>query len=441
MSACVSIPRESVLLAALACTCSFEPDYPDDDPLADCGDGQLAADEECDDGNRDDGDGCSAECLHRGSVVWTQVLDGPSGAIDCGEAIALTPTGELVIAGFMSAGDTRMDMWVAAMTADGELLWSRTSDGGADYLDTLDDVVVAADGTIYVVGSKYGSPEGVFADDQNTWIEALTPDGERLWGNTVTGDPGASNVVEAMALDGDGFVATGYQSVDNREKLWVFKVDATGDVRWQIVDDDDLSDFQLSLDIAVSPDRDVYMIGFTRKFAVTTGDPVFWLSRRSSTGDKIWTRELATARADSGSNHASLAIDSDGSVWVAYETDDPGDLYATDVKIERRTPDGTVTYEDLFRGPANRDDNVEALAIGPTGAIVLAGDTYVDGKRANIWLQAYDPGPAVAWTRMIGDVGADSSHAVTADADHVYATGCVGNQDLPSDAWVARLVL
>ncbi len=41
-----------------------------------CGDGQLAGDEACDDGNADDGDGCSAACEPRGTIAWTHPLPG-----------------------------------------------------------------------------------------------------------------------------------------------------------------------------------------------------------------------------------------------------------------------------------------------------------------------------------------------------------------------------
>lgn len=433
--------RLRLLTVLLGCACGLEPDYPADDPLPNCGDGEVGPDEECDDGNRADGDGCSAECLDRGSVSWTQEFDGPSGATDCGQGLALTPDGDIVVVGTASAGDTGKDMWIALMTPGGEVRWSRTSDGGAGYMDNFDDVGVAADGTIYVVGTKYSSVERVFAGDEDVHVEALSPEGERLWSTTMAAGSGVPNYATALTVDATGVVVVGGQRIVGASKAWSFKLDPEGELLWDVLDDSDLPAKQTPTDVAISPERDIYIIGYAYDSGMAPlEDPSYWLSRRSSTGDKVWTRGIGTATGDGGSDDASLAIDADGHLWVAYAI--PGTSPSTaDVRIERRSPDGALEFEDIYRGPANEDDHVRAIAVAPTGAIVLTGDTYVDGLQANIWLQVYDAKATIAWTRTIGEAGIDGGNAVASDAGHVYATGCIGSRWLPTDAWTAKFVL
>lgn len=447
MSACATIhhePHAAVhlwpLMILLGCACDLEPHYPSDDPLADCGNGQVAPDEECDDGNRVDGDGCSAECLNRASAVWTQILDGPSGASDCGRGIALAPDGNIVIAGSMSAGDTRQDMWIALLTPAGEVIWSQTTDGGAGYFDTFNDVEVSQDGTIYVVGTKWSSPEQVFAAETDTWVEALSLDGERLWSITLTGGAGVSSHAWELAAAANGVVVVGGRRIMGQDKAWSFNLNAQGEVLWDNLDDSDLRMHQMSTDVALAPEHDIYVVGYSSDAGVNVTERYYWLSRRSSTGDKIWTREIGKATKASNADSAALAIDKNGHLWIAYEVEG-SKTYTTDIRIERLSPDAEIEFEDIYRGPGGNDDDIEAIAIAPTGAIVLAGDTYINGYKSNIWLQVYEPSGVVAWTRTIGEVGDDVSTAVTVDAGHVYATGCVGSQWLPSDVWAAKVVL
>jgi cysteine-rich repeat protein len=48
----------------------------------DCGDGFLDEDEECDDGNADDGDGCSSECTYEVEEIWLNPNQRYSDCID-----------------------------------------------------------------------------------------------------------------------------------------------------------------------------------------------------------------------------------------------------------------------------------------------------------------------------------------------------------------------
>lgn len=443
MSACDPIRRErrsarrlGPLIMLLGCACSLEPDYPSEDPLADCGDGQVGTEEECDDGNRDDGDGCSAECLKPGSAVWTRTFDGPSGAADCSRGIALTPDGNIVVVGLASAGETGQDMWIAVLTPEGELLWTRTTDGGAAYIDALDDVGLTADGTIYVAGTKYSSATQVLVGDEDVWVEALSADGERLWSATMDGGPGVSSYAQKLAVDESGVVVVGAQRMPVLEQLWSFKLDARGKLLWEFVGDSDLEARQLPGDVALSPEHDAYIIGYT---SGVSSEEKRWLSRRSSTGDKIWTREIGVASAEDRSAGAALAIDAKGHLWLAYEI--PGSGETTDVQIERRAADGTLEFSDIYRGPADEDDGVLSVAIAPTGAVVLGGYSEVDSLNPNTWLQVHEPDGAVAWTRVFGGDGNERSSAVTADASHVYATGCVVPRWRPSDVWTAQFTL
>ncbi|HFE44065.1 MAG TPA: DUF4215 domain-containing protein, partial [Nannocystis exedens] len=46
-------------------------------PAGECGDGIVSGDEECDDGNKKDGDGCSSDCTVEEKYCGDGEINGP----------------------------------------------------------------------------------------------------------------------------------------------------------------------------------------------------------------------------------------------------------------------------------------------------------------------------------------------------------------------------
>lgn len=452
MSVCASTPLDrfsmTSLLLSLMAGCGLDPDYPPlADPLAQCGNGAIDPGEECDDGDREDGDGCSAECLGQGSAAWTVVVDGPVGGADCGMAIATAPDGDVVVAGYSTVGDTRSDMWITRMTPTGETRWTRTRDGGAAYLDIYDDVAVAPDGTIYVVGTQYSSAGQTFDADLDTWIESLTPDGTPLWGVVLDGG-GISNYAESLAADTNGAVVVGGQKMPGGDKVWVVRIGRTGMVEWEVIDDADLFESQAALGVKMSAERDVYVVGTTIDGSFTgDADRHLWLMRRGSTGDKAWTRLIDVSVAGESkiantAGHASIAIDADARIWIAYDISSDSDLFSTDIKLIRMSSDASIIdFEYVYRGPAGKDDTLGTLSIGPSGALLMVGDTEIGGLGKEVWLQVHDMNGTRLWSRTFGGALDDFGTGIAADQHHAYLTGCTRSSSLPADVVIAKYVL
>jgi cysteine-rich repeat protein len=62
-----------------------------------CGDGTLDPDEECDDGNRVDGDACSSGCTATFDVVWTVSHDDGAGGTEHAYAVVVDTEGIYVL--------------------------------------------------------------------------------------------------------------------------------------------------------------------------------------------------------------------------------------------------------------------------------------------------------------------------------------------------------
>jgi cysteine-rich repeat protein len=90
-----------------------------------CGDGELDSGEACDDGNVVDGDGCNAECVPPGYLLWLDEIDSPAPE-GSGYAIGLSvdPDGNLAVSGWLGDGppDWTQRAFLRRYDPSGELL-------------------------------------------------------------------------------------------------------------------------------------------------------------------------------------------------------------------------------------------------------------------------------------------------------------------------------
>lgn len=169
----------------------------DDSTPPGCGDGTLDADEECDDGNRTDGDGCSAQCRAAGSVRWTW-SGAPSTTLT---GLAAGSDGRIFVCGDDDAPPDGAS-FVLALAADGSEAWPATP-LVAEGLQRRAGGVAAGD-QLLVAGTDLGGPAGTRAwtawlDLEGTLLDVAIDD--------TSADEGWQAVVPA-ALDVGALVGT-----------------------------------------------------------------------------------------------------------------------------------------------------------------------------------------------------------------------------------------
>lgn len=148
-----------------------------------CGDGVIAGDELCDDGNFSEEDGCDL-CMPTYTVLWEQIVDGPVHDYDLVYAAATTPAGEVFAAGYQTVATDLTDITVRKFASDGRPLWSQVVDGPAGGRDLATAVDDTPDGGAVVVGQVAIDAEGALT---NAWVRRYGPDGATLW--TIADDP------------------------------------------------------------------------------------------------------------------------------------------------------------------------------------------------------------------------------------------------------------
>jgi hypothetical protein len=124
----------------------------------------------------------------QGNVLWAQIYDNNSSSYwgDSGTGIDIDSSGNVYVTGHICTGSSwdgsDIDIWIAKLDRQVNLLWTRTHNGSGNRVDSVNDIVVEVEGNLFVVGQE--SIEVL----SNIWIQKMDSDGDELWTETYTCD-------------------------------------------------------------------------------------------------------------------------------------------------------------------------------------------------------------------------------------------------------------
>ena len=140
-----------------------------------------------------------------GAVVWVRRYDGRAHKGDWGYEIGVDRRGNVTIAGVSQGRDTYEDWLLRSWTPSGKTRWTWRSDWSAHAVDSVNDLLVAGDGSVYATGFvNAGGPS------RATTIR-LSATGRHLWSRLYAGPDGLSASAYAIsARPGGGVYVCGY---------------------------------------------------------------------------------------------------------------------------------------------------------------------------------------------------------------------------------------
>ena len=357
-----------------------------------CGDGVLADDEQCDDGNTVPDDGCDA-CRPAGELLWTRTHAGPAGTGDRWTGAAIGPDGHIVLAGYQDEYNVDGSALLSAYTADGEPLWTRVLDDHDEGLHALYRVAVGSAGTIYAIGAI-----GPNAVEISGVLHAFAPDGGLNWTFVDPFTDGRTGTLADLAVTHGALITVGLErDQDGGQRILVRRHDTvTGEPLW-------------------------------------TQSPLFAHAKSASKGVAVADDLIVIAgRASAGASAALLAAyDLDGNFkWM--DEDDPDsdgwdDIHrigATDfvlvgTRIAQDMSDRYMVTRRIGPGGELRWEHAEsemyptAVGVGPGGEIVAAAQKNVAQGLHAVSLR-YDGAGTLLWTSE--DAGEHEAGAMAWDA-------------------------
>ncbi|MBR9919761.1 MAG: DUF11 domain-containing protein [Bacteroidetes bacterium] len=279
---------------------------------------------------------------NQGEIQWSKTF-GDEGD-DFFQAITATSDGNYILAGRTNSysGDGTEQAYLVKVDTEGNEIWSETY-GGA-FNDRANDVVSAADGSVFLLGNT-----GTSADTTNIFLLKTDANGVEEWSETFGGTD--YNEGLALILDSENnLVFTGHQDLE----LTILKTDYEGALIWSKV----LLPGEESIgnDLIETFDQQYALTGISQvtpadaeivlaKIDKTSGDPM-WLTYHGRNFHFDWGASLVQTKDNGfivgGFNSQFTALFNDVTL---LKTNGAGDIYTTYVEGYVFFDDGDCEYD------------------------------------------------------------------------------------------------
>jgi hypothetical protein len=238
------------------------------------------------------------------NVAWSRQIG--TSAIDESRSVAVDGSGNAYISGFTrgslggaNAGDC--DAFLTKYSSAGDLVWSRQI--GTSPRDISSSVAVDASGNAYISGESAGSLGGPNAGGLDAFLIKYSSAGNLLWTRqigTSTSDWSNSVAVDASGnafISGLTYGSLGGPNAGSADAVLI-KYSSAGDLVWsrQI----GTSSTDESWSVAVDASGNAYISGETagNLGGPNAGGRDAFLSKYSSAGDLVWSRQIGTLNSD-----------------------------------------------------------------------------------------------------------------------------------------------
>jgi hypothetical protein len=390
-----------------------------------------------------------------GDVEWAKRFGDPESQSSAG--IAVDSAGNILVVGnyhgqinfgeqpHTSAGGK--DIFLARLSPDGSLRWSRTSGDALNQYATG----VATDGSdnVIVLGhfegyADFGGGPVMSAGFRDIVVAKLSSENIPIWTKRF-GSP-AEEGSYALAVDSsDNVLLAGFSAGDidfggpvlmGSDGLLFAKLDGSGGHIWSRRFSADSQDLLEPVHIAADPSGGVV---FTTSFGgsiyidsitetTSPDDRDLLIAKLDPTGMPSWSLALGDGSLQYGK---SVAVDGEGNVFVAADlfgsVDIPGGTLtsagSSDVLLLKLNPFGAVLWAKRF-GDANAQ-TVSGIGLDGSGNILMAGafkgsldfggGPLESAGADDIFVVKLDPSGNHRWSRRFGGAGAQSATAVAAD--------------------------
>jgi hypothetical protein len=356
--------------------------------------------------------------------TWARSYGG--AGVEQAYSVHQTSDGGFIVAGSTSSsGAGGNDAWLIRLNQLGQIIWQKA------YGTLGNDYAVGAQQTTdggFVV-SGFAGP-GFLG---NAWIFKTDATGNVQWQNTYGGF--GCCILPTQQTPDNGFIVTGFTN-SGMGDVQVIRLASTGAVMWAKTYGKATA-FNAAFSIQTTPDGGFVVAGITNGYAVNgaiVGD--VWVFKIDAIGNIVWQRAYGGAGADYATSIASTP--GDGFI-VAGWTNSFG-AGGKDAWLLRLDNTGGVIWQKAYGG-AGEDI---ALSVEPTSdrGFIVAGSTNSSGAGAqDAWVFKLTPTGNIVWQKTYGGPGDD--HAVSAqqttDGGFVVAatTSSFGNGN--SDVWILKL--
>ncbi len=256
------------------------------------------------------GDVLVAKLTMDGDIVWEMTYGGD--ALDQGLYLEKTSDGGYFILGETdSMGAGERDLYLVRITAEGELLWEKTV--GGPETEWAKDLIPMADGGFLLLGETDS-----YNDDFDVYVVRVDGDGDVIWSKTLDAGANESGTALLEAPNGDLLVMAVISYPGSSSGMYrdtrLYRLDSEGNVLWNMLYRGDNK--QAGDAMAWTADGDIVIAGLSEQLTYSTALLDFWLARvDGDTGELQWS--VIEGRTTADDYGLSMSSGKDGEFLVA----------------------------------------------------------------------------------------------------------------------------
>lgn len=267
----------------------------------------------------------------RGNIDWQKTYGSRTSHMP--HSIQSIPQGGFIVLGgtlpFSPGVDDPNNLWVLKLDENGTVDWQKNYE--AMSTDSAKSIQPTSDGGFIMAG---GSSEP-FSD---FWVRKLDGSGNITWHKTYGGENWDSAASIQPTIDGGFIVAGSTGSFGNGMRdFWVLRLDGSGNVEWQKTYGGRGEDFASS----IRPTRDGGLIvaGGTGSFGSTWGWKI-WILKLDESGNVLWQK--AYGKISDPQDVSDIQLTTDGGFIVGGGTRSYGDIQNVRAWILKLDKNGNV---------------------------------------------------------------------------------------------------
>lgn len=301
--------------------------------------------------------------------------------------------------GLLPGNYGEQDAWIVKFSKNGDILWSRNY--GSSLYDVCTGLLNAPNGGFYALFNSYGN-DADFPEQRRVadlWVAKMSADGEILWKKPYGGTQREYGFSWVGLPDGQIVIAARAESIDmdlagtdGTPALWLLKINGQGDIQWSRTYAGMIDQFHLS------STRDGGFIVCGKAFRESVyfsnhGKDDAFIMRFDNDGKMLWANHYGGSAGDHFNRITPLK---DGSfVCVGSSFSDDGDLDAHygkgDAWILRTNGKGEVIWSRTIGG-TNGDVGTSLLETGDSLYSLFMYNGSFDGDFSST---SITPGPTI----------------------------------------------
>jgi hypothetical protein len=368
---------------------------------------------------------------------WTRSFKARGKNADRIKDLEVTPSGEIIVAGYSGGAGGRFDVFVMKYGVAGDTLWEYRYDGLPYWDDEVNDVTIDATGNVYLTGRVTTGPSYL---RQCVTIK-LNNQGVQQWVKTYVPPTGESEG-NSLAVDANGNVyVLGYvDPVSAGSDILTICYNSSGNVVWTDTTNGPGNSDDVGNRIIIASNGNPTICGKIF-YTLNNGYFNFYVKQYSPTGTTVWEDTYSDPTINFTDEAKDLVELPNGTILVAGETTN-NTGFNRDPMLISYTAAGARNWVSIVTTTGGGDEFVEGIDIDASGNAYIVSNNYT-----NVLIQKISPTGTFQWRKTwAGPLpsGYDISFDLDVDTNgdvYTIARGVYPGPDYYGNGGLAKLVI